>query len=1474
MVNSIVGIIGVRAEIIGVRQYLADGREIERINDRLAASSGKIEVASNAAKNADLARFAATKKANQDFLAASVARQKVIQAEAALAANAAKLAAAPKTAATGLVSPTGKPIASGATVSNAALLAEQTRLKQELKLAQQEFNNLASTAVKSGRAEEAAGRDFVTASAARSRALKEESRLNEELAATQRARLKAGAATAAIAGVAVIGATAGAAITQAAKYQQELSKINVLTSATDKETEDLGKQFLTLSTQIPVSASDLAATAYKLLSSGIKDTGVALEITTNAAKAAVAGQADIKDIVSATIAVLNGYPQGAITAAQANDILFAGVKEGAAEFDDFAGSIGKLIPIAAALGVPFDQLTASLAVLTNGGLNAEEAATGLRAILNDLAKDEGSKQAKDALASFGLTVEDVRKSIVEKGLPQAMADLIRLFNGNLAAIEPIIPNIRGMVAALSAFGANGKTTIGVLQSIDSSAGIVDQAFNKVRNNTANLAKLFSNNLNVALIEIGNAILPSVTAALQDLIKFLQDNRQEIQSFVAQGLQGIINVGRDAARGIKVLYDVFTLLDGVLKSIIGSSAATQAALAAIGVGLAFALPGGPVIVGLTTILLLLGQIQDLASGGGKGNTGRAIVQGVSTAIGAIGGGLLGAASFTPFGVGAGAVGGAAVGSIGGKALSDFLFGPEENKNLQTAKDAIAGVNTQANQLGKITLPPLAVNIGGVDQAAKKASDDLKKLAQDFEKTSEAAGQVKSLTEEFGKFGAISKQLADAAGLSAAQAGAVQGVDAVVRAQERAQAESFNYIEAINAVSSAWRQSAAVGREILFQLAQTSLEASQKALEGVFSRPTREVANLNVSLAQQQGATANLNFRNGPQITALQHQLDAINKQISQQNRANTLANRAAERAQREAQRQQKAQQDAQQAQLDALKLANLQAQIASERQLAALQKLIDANNKSASDLQAVFIKNNNDLQQQINTAIGKGDTQGALSLVDQQRKTTKEYRAQQLALQHSTEGLTTQQKAAQEAEAERQRQAQLAEALLQSQQKQQSSTDDLTSSLDDAKAAQDDQTQALEDSKDAIQAQIDALQGPIDKSKEQEAAIQRTIDVYEAGTNILKAFGVAADKTLLTQDQQFQAAQHFTEQISYASGQAQTLAKSFYDFIPGAKDANTAFATLKGAVDAVNLKIDPGLLGSFDAVKARLDLLAIAQQDATTSFNNSNTQSAQNAQSVQTAISNAITAQESILADEQKNIAAGSQEIKGSADTISTALAGIPGKLKDSIDGFIDVFKKTIQSAINPKSLLDIFKGIIPGHAQGGIFTRATVGVIGEAGPEAVLPLNDPRRMAQILQQASNISSNVFAFNGSGPTGSGYGGNMTPNYGITTIGGGGGGGGLVPIGPKIGGIGTIGGGGGALVPASGKITIQMPSAMTAMLAGNKSSPAVFAPNITVTGQTLDTMEATAIAAVQKAFRDARVVSGRSGGLITQGLGPSH
>jgi CBS domain-containing protein len=985
------------------------------------------------------------------------------------------------------------------------------------------------------------------------------------------------------------------------------------------------------------------------------------------------------------------------------------------------------------------------------------------------------------------------------------------------------------------------------------------------------------------VTIGQELLPVVKEFAETLADFLSKNREGIKSFARTAVGDF----KDFVAGIGVAFDLVKKFLGFLPDNQGSVIAAVGAIA-IALNLAFGI-GSPWLVGLGLGLTLLGKIEKsgidtpLGKFGGQQNTqtgernlfGRPSVQGEVAS-------LLKGQSFSD------------------KALSRVTPGFLQSDEFKDAEKVVerlkkAGITQleQFNQLsdeelekfGAITKQELedrqkskqaldknseaaqqdGLSLNGITDAMKRQIEKAQELAQAFAQSSEAAGKIETVASKLKLFGEVSKELADNRGLSAVQAGNIQGVDAVIAAQKRAEAESYNFASTLATVAQAFQQSAQVAQNIVLQLARSALDAERAAASAIFARPTREVADQNVRSAKQDLILAQIHEKMNPILDVLKRQLAAfstrgidaqirgLDRQARQVERAFQQQRRAAEQAKKARERQVDLAQQA----VDALKLANLRAQVAYERQNAALEKLIDNTKKAASDLQAAFLASNEDLQRQINAAIGKGDTAGALSLVEQQKRQTAAYRASAKALQTQEEQLTTQQKQLKEANDERQRQAQLAEAEAEAQQKKiesdnkaADSSDDLSSAEEDAKNSIDDQKQALEDqkqsildSKQATQDNIDAIQAGIDAEEEKANRIKEQTGVLQAESNLQKALLEAADHTLLTQDQQRQASEALATQIGLTSQAVVDMAAATHtNLIPEITEAGRQFGIFSGALGVItdqdlrNKFID----GGIDPAAERLAVLATAAEPA--------------------------------------------------ADAIR---------------------RMTLEAVTAADSLQDVFRNLADNfpHFDIGGFTPASGGAFPAVlhPNELVLPLNNPTRMAQLLESygASGGSAGGFSQLSSAPPGGGFQASTGP--------GGGGGGGLSPIGggssygftlnalrqaQELSGIGSVsgysaggssgtfslnvprgsGGGGGNKAPGGGGggnmmfSMAQVPASVVAsQIAGKGGDGRILSMPISVKGESLETMETMALSAVRAAFRDARSVSNRSGSLLSSGIG---
>jgi phage-related protein len=111
----------------------------------------------------------------------------------------------------------------------------------------------------------------------------------------------------------------------------------------------------------------------------------------------------------------------------------------------------------------------------------------------------------------------------------------------------------------------------------------------------------------------------------------------------------------------------------------------------------------------------------------------------------------------------------------------------------------------------------------------------------------------------------------------------------------------------------------------------------------------------------------------------------------------------------------------------------------------------------------------------------------------------------------------------------------------------------------------------------------------------------------------------------------------------------------------------------------------------------------------------------------------------------KNAAGAVKSVKDAIRTLRSTGVDLLGTLKSIIDRGLrvanilgnmrDAAKKLASSFADIPSLPNLGGGLFNFFADGGIVNRATAAIIGEAGPEVVLPLSDPARSRELAQQS-------------------------------------------------------------------------------------------------------------------------------------------
>lgn len=307
-----------------------------------------------------------------------------------------------------------------------------------------------------------------------------------------------------------LGIAAAGALTLSTKFETSLTKIETLVGIAGDEVDRFRGSVLELSGETAKAPKELADALFVVTSAGARG-ATALTILERAAKASAAGLGDTTEIARAVTAAIAAYGEENLSASRATDILVATVREGNLEASELAGSLGRVIGIAAEVGVSFEQLGGFVATFTRLGVNAEEAITALRGVLNaSIAPSEG---AAKGLKELGTSADELRRTIREDGLDAALRDLVKRADGNTQAIAKVIPNVRALSGVLGTAGAQGQVFADINDRIANSLGILDEAFGRVTETKGFKFQQFMADLQAVGIRLGDALAPALEKIL-------------------------------------------------------------------------------------------------------------------------------------------------------------------------------------------------------------------------------------------------------------------------------------------------------------------------------------------------------------------------------------------------------------------------------------------------------------------------------------------------------------------------------------------------------------------------------------------------------------------------------------------------------------------------------------------------------------------------------------------------------------------------------------------------------------------------------------------------------------------------------------------------------------------------------------------------------------------------------------------------
>lgn len=164
-------------------------------------------------------------------------------------------------------------------------------------------------------------------------------------------------------------ATAGVAVAKMSMdYQKSLNKVGTITKLGGKALQDYGEQAIEISNQTGIAVTDINEAIYQAVSGGV-EVGKATKFVSDAMKLSIGGFADSADTIDLLTTLYNVYGDKIGDVTKVSDKLIATQNLGKTTVGELSQQMGEVVSVAGTYGVSMDNVLASYAKLTAGGLN-------------------------------------------------------------------------------------------------------------------------------------------------------------------------------------------------------------------------------------------------------------------------------------------------------------------------------------------------------------------------------------------------------------------------------------------------------------------------------------------------------------------------------------------------------------------------------------------------------------------------------------------------------------------------------------------------------------------------------------------------------------------------------------------------------------------------------------------------------------------------------------------------------------------------------------------------------------------------------------------------------------------------------------------------------------------------------------------------------------------------------------------------
>ena len=326
-------------------------------------------------------------------------------------------------------------------------------------------------------------------------------------------------------------------IDMAKDFEWAMTQIIALVGESRDQVSQWSDELFELGAVVGKTPKELAEGLYFVTSSGFAG-AEAMDILQQSSKAAAAGLGNVQDIADLVTSAMNAYRSSNLTATRSLDVLIAAVREGKLEAPALAKSMGAVIPIASEMGISFDQVASAMASMSLTGLDAAEAATALRGLLNSLL--DPAEQSEQALRQMGTSGAELRYMMGTDlfAALKKVKDLTNIYGEDL--VSKVIPNVRALTGFLSLMGDNYENNLRIMQEVYNSTGGLNKAY---EDTSETIRQRYNRQLakhQATMISLGEILKEQLipmyewfTNAIHNLVSALDNLNPKMQSMVVR-----------------------------------------------------------------------------------------------------------------------------------------------------------------------------------------------------------------------------------------------------------------------------------------------------------------------------------------------------------------------------------------------------------------------------------------------------------------------------------------------------------------------------------------------------------------------------------------------------------------------------------------------------------------------------------------------------------------------------------------------------------------------------------------------------------------------------------------------------------------------------------------------------------------------------------------------------------------------------